>query len=115
MDLADELMFDVEVQETKEREDKKAKEVEERKEKDDIKWLMSMEPGRRIMWRLLGKTGVYRMSFTGDMASTSFREGERNIGLSLLAKVHNYTPSSYNKMVEEHEAESDSRNLAEFL
>ena len=52
----------------------------------DLRWIMSDPRGRRFIWRLLGITGIFRSSFTGN-SETFFREGERNVGLKLLTDV----------------------------
>lgn len=52
-------------------------------EEEDFKWLMSDKRGRRILWWLLEKAGIYRLSYTGN-SETFFREGQRNIGLMLI-------------------------------
>jgi len=72
-------------------------------EADDIKWLMSGKRGRRVMWRLLDRAGVFRSSFTGN-SETFFREGQRNIGLIYLGQVHEIAPDAYPTMVEENRA-----------
>lgn len=69
-------------------------------EKMDMQWLMGSKRGRRIMWRLLERTGVYRSSFTGN-SETFFREGQRNVGLMLMAQVHEVCPDQYAVMLKE--------------
>ena len=69
-------------------------------EQEDFKWLMGNKRGRRIVWRLLERTGVYRSSFTGN-SETFFREGMRNVGLALLAQVHEITPDQFAVMLKE--------------
>lgn len=71
-----------------------------RVEADDIKWLMSHKQGRRIVWGLLEKTGLYRSSFTGN-SETFFREGARNVGLQYMALIHEHAAEKYNLMVTE--------------
>lgn len=66
----------------------------------DFKWIMSNPRGRRFVWRLLKLAGVFRCSFTGS-SETFFREGERNIGLKVLALIHEHTPGAYSEMLEE--------------
>lgn len=66
----------------------------------DFKWLMSDKRGRRIVWKLLESTGVFRSSFTGN-SETFFREGARNVGLMLLADVNAHAPDAYVLMLEE--------------
>jgi hypothetical protein len=67
---------------------------------NDFKWLMSNKRGRRIIWRMLEKTGVFRTSFTGDSA-TFFNEGQRNIGLMLISDIHEHCPEMYLTMLKE--------------
>lgn len=69
-------------------------------EKMDMQWLMGSKRGRRIMWRLLERTGVYRSSFTGN-SETFFREGQRNVGLMLMAQIHEVCPDQYAVMLKE--------------
>lgn len=72
----------------------------QRRDADDFKWLMSDPRGRRIVWGLLVLTGVYRSSFTGN-SETFFREGERNVGLKLVDKIHTNCPEKYSTMTKE--------------
>ena len=67
---------------------------------EDINWLMSNKAGRRIAWRLLERTGVFRSSFTGN-SETFFREGQRNVGLMLLDQIHRVAPDLYATMLKE--------------
>lgn len=69
-------------------------------EADDFKWIMSNKRGRRFVWRLLDKAGVYRSSFTGN-SETFFREGQRNLGLQILGLIHAHTPELYHTMLKE--------------
>ena len=69
-------------------------------EADDFKWIMSNKRGRRFVWRLLDKAGVYRSSFTGN-SETFFREGQRNLGLQILGLIHAHTPELYHVMLKE--------------
>jgi hypothetical protein len=69
-------------------------------EQDDFKWLMGSKRGRRIVWRLLERTGVFRTSFTGN-SETFFREGQRNVGLMLMAQIHEVCPDQYAVMLKE--------------
>ena len=51
---------------------------------EDLKWVLSNKRGRRFIWRFLEKAGVFKSSFTGN-SETFFREGQRNMGLMVLA------------------------------
>jgi hypothetical protein len=78
---------------------------------DDIKWLMGSRRGRRIVWRLLERTGVFRSSFTGN-SETFFREGMRNVGLMLMAQINEACPEQYTQMVQE-QRENANRNAGD--
>lgn len=86
--------------------EKKAREADEQarfeatRDADDLKWIMGNKKGRRFVWKLLERSGVYRSSFTGN-STTFFNEGQRNIGLMLLADIHSVCPEHYVTMLKE--------------
>lgn len=69
-------------------------------EAEDFKWLMADKRGRRIMWRLLGLTGVFQNPFTGN-SETFFRCGRQSVGQEYLGDIHEHCPENYEKMVTE--------------
>jgi len=81
-----------------------AKETEE----SDLKWLMSSKRGRRIVWRLLDRAGVFRLSFNTNAMAMAFAEGNRNEGLRLLAQIHALCPELYPVMLKDNV--NDARN-----
>lgn len=84
--------------------DKLARDTEEA----DLKWLMGSKRGRRIVWRLLDRAGVFRLSFNTNAMQMAFAEGNRNEGLRTLAQIHTHCPELYPVMVKENV--SDNRN-----
>lgn len=71
---------------------------------DDLKWIMSDARGRRFAWRLLARTGIYRSSYLagrGQTEACAFYEGERNVGLEMLAALLKVTPKAYAAMQQE--------------
>lgn len=68
---------------------------------EDLKWVMSDKRGRSVVWRQLEIAGIYRLSYTGD-DRTAFNEGQRNIGLKLLAEINQHCPAEYMEMLKEH-------------
>ena len=70
-------------------------------EEADYRCLMSTVQGRRIVWRMLERAGVFRSSFSSDAMAMAFNEGNRNSGLALLATVSNLSPAEYVEMMEE--------------
>jgi hypothetical protein len=69
-------------------------------ELDDVRHVLSTPNGRRYMWRYLAECGVFQTSFDGS-SRTYFREGERNIGLKILADINEAQPEAYVTMLKE--------------
>lgn len=67
----------------------------------DMKWLMESKRGRRILWRMLERAGVYRLSFNTNSMTMAFAEGARNEGLRLVALIHAAAPDLYPLMLKE--------------
>lgn len=70
----------------------------------DFSWLMNDPRGRRYVWALLARCGVYQSSFAraqGNFAGMSFFEGERNIGLELMARCLAEQSDKYQLMIKE--------------
>lgn len=90
---------------------------EARIESDDMKWLMGNRRGRRIVWRLLSRAGVFRTSFSTNAMQMAFNEGNRNEGLRLITSLLQTCPERYAEMLQEqtkhdHRNPSDDRNNA---
>ena len=68
---------------------------------EDVKWLMGSKRGRRFLWRVLERAGVYRLSFNTNSMTMAFAEGARNEGLRLLATIHSACPDLYTTMLKE--------------
>ena len=59
--------------------------------------VLELDEGRDFIWEILGLTGLYTPSFTGN-STTFFNEGKRSIGLDLLALMNDADPQAYAKM-----------------
>lgn len=58
--------------------------------------------GRAFLNDILARCGIYRSSFNAQTPPrTFFREGERNIGLQVLALIHEAHPDAYHVMQKE--------------
>lgn len=69
----------------------------------DMEWVLSDERGRRFVWWLLEEAGVYNSSFDGTTEGTVYNEGNRNMGLKVLARIHETSPEKYLQMIKERE------------
>lgn len=80
-------------------------------EANDVIALMLERQGRRIMFGLLSKCGVYTGSFAADPQLTAYNEGKRSVGLSYLDVLNAYCPDEFVLMLKEH-AEDVSRSAS---
>lgn len=101
--------LDIQAQERARLDREEKQRLTSRQEADDVKWLMSDKRGRRLMWGLLERTGLYRTSFTGN-SETFFREGARNVGLAYMALINEHCPERYNTMVLEQREHDNKRH-----
>jgi hypothetical protein len=82
---------------------KRAKDAK-RREKERIAvtaTLMGHVPGRSWVWAMLSACGVFRTSYDDVAVRMARNEGERNVGLRLLAEIHRVSPEQYLQMVKE--------------
>ncbi len=74
-------------------------------EANDLRYVIQSEQGKRVLWRLLETCGIFKSSFTGS-SETFFLEGQRNVGLKLLADIMRVDPDSYLKMYKQANGEN---------
>jgi hypothetical protein len=72
-----------------------------RRDANTLKAFLGTPHGRAWMYRLLVSCHIYQTSFDGDPMRMAFREGERNIGLRLLAESQNADPDLFALMLKE--------------
>ena len=80
----------------------------ERKDKDrtriqreELMALLGNGAFRKFLWRYLASCGVFRSSFSSNALVMARDEGERNVGLKILAEINEVHPESYLVMQEE--------------
>jgi hypothetical protein len=93
-------MTDFDEEELRIQNERKKHDLEQR-EKDDIKFVMDSEQGRRVVWGLLEKGQVFSTCFNVDPNITAFNEGQRNLALVLFQRVMTHCPDQYLKMAAE--------------
>ncbi|HGH4679983.1 TPA: hypothetical protein ACJIWS_000072 [Enterobacter roggenkampii] len=93
-------MTDFDEEELRIQNERKKHDLEQR-EKDDIKFVMGSEQGRRVIWSLLEKGQVFGTCFNVEPHITAFNEGQRNLALVLLQRVMAHCPEQYLKMAAE--------------
>lgn len=93
-------MTDFDEEELRIQNERKKHDLEQR-EKDDIKFVMDSEQGRRVVWGLLEKGQVFGTCFNVDPHITAFNEGQRNLALVLFQRIMTHCPDQYLKMAAE--------------
>lgn len=81
--------------------DARRAELDAEAERDELRWLMSDAKGRRYMWRLLTRAGVFRTSFTGDALSSAFKEGAKTEGYYQMGQISKHCPQRFSEMQRE--------------
>lgn len=69
-------------------------------ELEDMRALVKSPAGRRAMWRIMSRCGIYQRSFTGN-SETFFREGRRDVGLFILEELEAASPEVIYQMQRE--------------
>jgi len=71
----------------------------------DMQHVLGSLNGRRLMWKYLTICGIFETSFSTDTNRTMFNEGQRNIGLAILADINEANPEAYLLMMKESKGE----------
>lgn len=75
----------------------------------DVKKQLSTPEGRRLMFRILDMAGVFRLSFVANSDRlTSYNEGRRSIGNTLLIDIMQECPNMLLQMQREHDSEAQA-------
>lgn len=93
-------MTDFDEEELRIQNERKRHDLEQR-DKDDIKFVMDSEQGRRVVWSVLEKGQVFGTCFNVEPHITAFNEGQRNLALALFQRVMAHCPDQYLKMAAE--------------
>lgn len=93
--------FDPEAQAQQDATRKEASELDRQNEINDLQWLMGNKRGRRVVRRLLARTGLYRSSFNNSGSVTAFNEGQRNVGLWLMAMIESHCADQFVVLLQE--------------
>jgi hypothetical protein len=87
--------------EAKIKEDEKRLKSHRAGELDDLRQILALPQGRRVLWRILAKCDMSRLSATGDEKWTYVNEGKKSIGLFLIEEMTQVEPHAYPKLLME--------------
>ena len=71
---------------------------------NDVREVLNNKRGRRFIWELLEFCGVFKTSLA-DEHVIFYNEGQRNVGLKLLADINEAAPEAYIVMLNESKQE----------
>jgi hypothetical protein len=91
------------------REAKKREKIDARLTDEDLKWVMSSEPGRRFVNNLLEECHVFGLRFDGRVNWLLFDTGMREIGNRVMARARTSAPDQFAKMVTEADQRAKAR------
>lgn len=74
----------------------------ERQVAEDLRAVLSLAQGRRMVWHLLDeRCRTFGGSFTGDPQWTALNEGRRAVGIELMQAAQEHAPDLYLQMLTE--------------
>lgn len=72
-----------------------------RSELNEVRALLATAEGRKFLWRLLERCGVYKSSYDQSGSRVYFNEGRREVGLWVLAEIIEAEPEAYVSLMKE--------------
>ena len=79
--------------------------LEELTSKGDLISLLNLPEGKRFIWKLLSRCGIFESSFNHSGSIMYFNEGKRQIGLQLLSEITDHYPEAMINMMTENKTE----------
>lgn len=83
---------------------KRRERTDREKELDDLRFVLGCPQGRRVFWRMIGRTGAFNPPVYPAEENNSlrtFKDGERNIGLFLYEEILEAKPQRWIQMQQE--------------
>jgi hypothetical protein len=81
---------------------KKIEKLRDVQKVSDLSAVLGTGPGRRVMYRVVFEVaGAESLSYTGVNEGTNFREGRRDVGLTLMREMQELVPELYLLMLSE--------------
>ena len=77
---------------------------------EDLKSVLQTKAGRNVLWRMMEQANVFGLSYTGEVNSTFFNEGARNIGNRLLIQIQQASPELFLLMQKEYMEKVQAEN-----
>ena len=79
----------------------KRERLDKRQAREDLVGIMSNSAGRRFIWSLMLRCGIFKTGFSTCALTMANNEGHRNVGLGYLMDINEFCPEMYAKMLAE--------------
>lgn len=79
----------------------------EKRALEDVRFLLDLPEGRRFIWRLLEKAGVFRTIFETS-SKIYYNAGQQDFGHFILGEVLKANPEAYLQMMKESQTEESN-------
>lgn len=65
----------------------------------DLEGLLGRPEGRRVVMWFLGLCNIYGVQFTGVNEATNFTLGKRDVGIGVILKLNELSPTTYPQLL----------------
>ena len=65
----------------------------------DLEGLLGKPEGRRVVMWFLGLCNIYGVQFTGENEATNFTLGKRDVGIGVILKLNEMSPTTYPQLL----------------
>ena len=102
--------LDLEGQEKREKTEKELETIRRFHEADDFKWIMQDKRGRRFIWSILERGGLFSQAFDGTAEGTIFSDGAKNEARLVMGLIFAHCPEAFTAMILERENDNGKPN-----
>ena len=92
------------------REAEKKQKLRRDQELDDLKKILTMDAGRRLVWRLLGRARVFE-SVWEQSAKIHYNAGQQDFGHFIMSEVIEAGPEFLLRMMQESKQQGEQTNV----
>jgi hypothetical protein len=78
------------------------------REVDDLRAVLALPGGRRLLWRILERGRMFNSGFESDTHRVQFNEGRREMATWILAEIVRAKPTAFIEMMQEHTKDTES-------
>lgn len=97
-------MSDIDLTDGAKKKEEEIVRLRRQRELNDIRTVVASAEGRRLLWKIIAESGVFRKSYRGENNATNFNEGRRSVGNNLFNDLIEAKPEAFLQMQRENAA-----------